>query len=536
MASKRNSLNKSVSSQAYQQSDARFRTMFDTAAVGIGMMGLDRKLLDANPAFCQMFGMSREELIGQEPVIVTHPGDYEASTRQYMDLLSGKEDSFRGERRYIRKNGDAFWASITMSVVRGDNGEPLYLIGMLVDIDEQKQALTKLQESEARFRALFENVSIGMAMVSLERKILAINHTAEKIIGYTAKELIGTSPADLSHPDDRLIGLQEFQELITGQRDSLLMEKRYTRKNGEIFWARITYLLVRNSDGQPQLLVGSLEDVNEQKLVAEKLNTQEAEYLRMLEQRVEDRTRDLTEANLRLVREIEQRQQAEEALASRAIEQAILAERNRLARELHDAVTQTLFSTSLIAEVLPELWRIDGEEALKSTEELRQLTRGALAEMRTLLLELRPASLTQARFSDLLTQLSEAAIGRARLPVEVIVEGEYELPPDIKVAFYRIAQESLNNIIKYSRATKAEIRVRLDCCNVHMEIKDDGIGFDPLNIKPTSLGMRIMRERAEAILACFNVTSSKGQGTLVSVTWDESGLIPGRQSPKGGEV
>ncbi len=96
--------------------------------------------------------------------------------------------------------------------------------------------------------------------------------------------------------------------------------------------------------------------------------------------------------------EIEQRQKAEEALAAKAVEEAITAERTRLARDLHDAVTQTLFSASLIAEVLPEIWDMDENEARKSTEELRQLTRGALAEMRTLLLELRPAALTQARF------------------------------------------------------------------------------------------------------------------------------------------
>jgi PAS domain S-box-containing protein len=469
-------------------------------------------------------------------VVVTYPGDYEASSEQFMDLISGKEDSFRGERRYMRKNGNVFWASVTMSVVRDGSGKPLYLIGMLVDIDEQKQALSKLQESEARFRALFENVSIGMAMVSLDRRILAINHTTEKIVGYAEDELVGTSPADLSYPDDCLIGLEEFQELIAGQRDSLLMEKRYVRKNGEIFWARITYLLVRGPEGKPQLLVGSLEDVNEQKMIAEKLNMQETEYLRTLEQRVEERTHELKDANLRLVGEIEQRQRAEEALASKAAEDAVLAERNRLARELHDAVTQTLFSASLIAEVLPDLWKIDQEEAIKSTEELRQLTRGALAEMRTLLLELRPASLTQARFPDLLTQLSEAVIGRARLPVELIVDGDYELPPDIKVAYYRIAQESLNNIVKYSRATKVEIRVKLDCCDVHMEIKDNGIGFDPANIKPTSLGMRIMRERAEAIQAHFNVASSSGQGTIISLDWEESNLIPKLKSPKRGEA
>jgi signal transduction histidine kinase len=121
-------------------------------------------------------------------------------------------------------------------------------------------------------------------------------------------------------------------------------------------------------------------------------------------------------------------QQAADAQTARAVEDAIAAERNRLARELHDAVTQTLFAASLIAEVLPDLWDIDEAEAHRSTEELRQLTRGALAEMRTLLFELRPAALNQARLSDLLRQLSEAVMGRKRLPICLDLDGDCEIP------------------------------------------------------------------------------------------------------------
>ena len=216
------------------------------------------------------------------------------------------------------------------------------------------------------------------------------------------------------------------------------------------------------------------------------------------------------------------RQKDQRNQSAKAVEEAITAERNRLARELHDAVTQTLFSASLIAEVLPELWDMDETEARKSTEELRQLTRGALAEMRTLLLELRPAALTQARFTDLLKQLSEAVTGRARLPIHVDQSGDCEMPLEVKLAFYRIAQESLNNIIKYARATQVEIKIRLEIGQISMEIRDNGIGFDPSTVKPTSLGMKIMRERADAIHAHFGITSLPGKGTTVRLNWNEN--------------
>jgi signal transduction histidine kinase len=208
-----------------------------------------------------------------------------------------------------------------------------------------------------------------------------------------------------------------------------------------------------------------------------------------------------------------------ETQIAQAVEDAITAERNRLARELHDAVTQTLFAVSLTAEVLPDLWDVDETEARKSTEELRQLTRGALAEMRTLLFELRPAALKQARLSDLLKQLSEALMGRERLPISLEMDGDCELPCDVKVEIYRIAQESMNNIVKYAHASRVEIKVRLGTNHVHMEIMDNGIGFDPTTVKPTSLGLRIMRERAETIHAELQVVSLQGQGTTVSLDW-----------------
>ena len=215
-----------------------------------------------------------------------------------------------------------------------------------------------------------------------------------------------------------------FPELIEGKRDSYVMERRYRRKDGRVFWARINYSLVRDLEGKPDYLIGLIEDIDEQKRASERLAEQKAEYLLTLEQRVEERTHELEGANLRLQQEIQQRLMVEDQLAKRAADEAVTADRTRLARDLHDAVTQTLFSASLTAEVLPDLWDMDVDEAKRSTEELRQLTRGALAEMRTLLLELRPATLTQTRLNDLIKQLCEAFIGRSRLPITLTIEGE----------------------------------------------------------------------------------------------------------------
>jgi signal transduction histidine kinase len=279
---------------------------------------------------------------------------------------------------------------------------------------------------------------------------------------------------------------------------------------------------VRNANGQPEYMIGMIEDITDQQQTREKLKEQEAEYRQMLEQRVEERTHKLEEANQRLQEEIEQRTKIEKELASKAADEAVTADRTRLARDLHDAVTQTLFSSSLIAEVLPDLWEMDVDEAKNSTEELRQLTRGALAEMRTLLLELRPATLTQTRLSDLINQLCEAFIGRSRLPIKLNIEGDCSLPPEVQVAFYRIAQESLNNVFKYARASQVNVSLFISSAMVRFEVCDNGVGFDMTTSKPTSLGMRIMRERAEAIGADIQINSTPGSGTCVEVIWNEN--------------
>jgi PAS domain S-box-containing protein len=503
-------------------SEARFRAMFDSSAAGMGIMSLDRKIIDANPAMCKMLGRTRDELIGQTPALATYPADYQQSTQDFQDLMAGKIDHYWSERRYVRKDGEVFWASVTMSQVRDLHGAPRYLVGMLIDIDEQKRLEEKIRESEARFRAIFDNTTVGIALTTLDRRILAINQAAVRLTGYPMDEMMQINPVDLALPEDRELGAEEFRELLEGKRNDYVMEKRYVRKDGSVFWGRINYSVVTGKDSRPQYLIGMIEDVSEQHEAREKLEAQERAYLTQLEQRVDERTHALAEANQRLTGEVEQRQRAEQALAAKAAEEAVTAERTRLARDLHDAVTQTLFSASLIAEVLPDLWKMDVEEAIKSTEELRQLTRGALAEMRTLLLELRPAALTQARLGDLLKQLSEALIGRARLPINLTVEGERLLPPNVQVALYRIAQESLNNVFKYARATQVDIQLILSPAGVHLEINDTGVGFEPSTLKPTSLGMRIMRERAEAIHADFYVSSSPGNGTQVSVTWNEN--------------
>ncbi len=386
-----------------------------------------------------------------------------------------------------------------------------------------RKAAEDLRQSEARFRAMFENAAVGIGLMSLERRVLECNDAVSLLFGYSKEEFLEADISTLIHPDDRDSDAVLFSELLEDRRRSYQVEKRYLHKDGHYVWAKLILSAVRGPDGRPLYLLGMIVDIDEQKRVEQELDQQDALYRKLLEQRVYERTLELRKTNEQLQQEIEQRVRVEETLAQKAAEEAVAGERNRLARDLHDAVTQTLFSASLLAEVLPELFRINHEEGTRRLEELRQLTRGALAEMRTLLVELRPNALTDIPFPDLLRQLAEATIGRARLPVELRVDGTEALPPDVQVALYRIVQEALNNAVKYARASQVTINLRMGAGSARISIIDNGVGFVPEDVPANHFGLRIMRERAEAIGARVSVYSEPGQGTQISVGWTKAG-------------
>ena len=486
-------------------SEARFKAVFDNAAVGIAMMTLDRRIVQVNPTATRITGYSPEEIYRTNPSDMVVEEDRLIDRELFLDLVAGRRDQYLIEKRYLRRDGSQFWGRINFALVRDKQGQPQYIVGMIEDINEEKKSQQTLAESEARFRAMFENSAVGMGLMSLDRVVVDANPAICAMLGYERDELIGQSPALVTHPDDFASSTEQFQQLLSGETSHYITERRYVRKSGEVFWAQISMSLVRGPDEKPLYLVGLINDIDAQKRAAERLASQAAEHRRQLEQRIAERTAELNAAN--------------ERLREKAALDAVAAERTRLARDLHDAVTQTLFSTTLIAEVIPDLWDMNPAEGRRRLEELRQLTRGALAEMRTLLVELRPNALTEVPLATLLRQLTEAMVGRSRIAVQLSAEGERRLPPDVQVGLYRIAQEALNNVVKHARATQAVVTLRLGD-TVRLTVADDGAGFDPNAVAADHLGLRIMRERAEAIGARLSVYSEPGEGTQVSVVWE----------------
>ena len=142
-------------------------------------------------------------------------------------------------------------------------------------------------------------------------------------------------------------------------------------------------------------------------------------------------------------------------------------------------MTQSIYSATLIAEALPAVWERDPAEGAHNLERLRRLVRAAMAEMRTLLFELRPAALESAPLAALLERLGDALGGQTQIAVDIEVDETVDLPPDVKIVFYRVAQEAFNNIAKHARASSVIARVTAVDGGASLTVADDGRGFDP---------------------------------------------------------
>jgi len=194
---------------------------------------------------------------------------------------------------------------------------------------------------------------------------------------------------------------------------------------------------------------------------------------------------------------------------------AAVEERQRLANDLHDSVSQTLWTATLVAETLARSPALD-EAQRAQVDRLHVLADGALSEMRTLLLELRPSVIEDTPLHDLIDQLVSAFSSRRKAKCLVDLGEPIELVPTVKVAIYRIVQESLNNIARHAQAGSVTIALAMKGDDLRMCVEDDGVGFD--SAQPSDhLGLRIMAERAESIGGQLEVLSEPGAGTEVSL-------------------
>ncbi|HEX2844781.1 MAG TPA: sensor histidine kinase, partial [Candidatus Limnocylindria bacterium] len=230
------------------------------------------------------------------------------------------------------------------------------------------------------------------------------------------------------------------------------------------------------------------------------------------------------------VRDISERERLEGDLRGQAAELAASQERAHLARELHDSVTQALFSMGLTLRTLEILLGTDPEGAKEKLTELRELQKDALAEMRTLIFELRPSSLESDGLVQALKTHATAVQRRTGLAIVVDAEPIDRLTLAAEEALYRIGQEALHNVVKHANASHATIRINRESDRVRLSVSDDGAGFDPDAVPRGHLGLIGMRQRVDLVGGDLRVESRTGRGTKIEASVPADATTAGADS------
>ncbi|MFN8528395.1 MAG: histidine kinase [Anaerolineae bacterium] len=204
---------------------------------------------------------------------------------------------------------------------------------------------------------------------------------------------------------------------------------------------------------------------------------------------------------------------------------AVLEDRHRLARDLHDSISQTLFTSRSISEAALRQWDRNPARARELLEESNRLTASALSEMRVLLTELRPNTLTKSSMRQLFQQYIDMFQTRRDMKIDLEIADGTPLPSDVQIAFYRIMQEALTNIMQHAGATQIKITVQDGGGYIIMMIQDNGAGFDMAGVDPSKLGLGIMRERADNIHAELDIQSSRNHGTHILLRWQKPDAV-----------
>ncbi len=198
-------------------------------------------------------------------------------------------------------------------------------------------------------------------------------------------------------------------------------------------------------------------------------------------------------------------------------ELAAVQERQRLARDLHDSVSQTLFTATAMAESSLRQWHNAPDKAYRLLEEVHRMSQAALAEMRVLLLELRPSTLANISLKQLLEQYLQPIGVRRNVEITLDMPDNLRLPPQLQIGLYRIVQEALNNVDKHAQATLVYANLVETDEGLDLVIRDNGRGFNPADVSTTSMGLAIMQERAQEIGATLSIHSQEGHGTRIAV-------------------
>jgi PAS domain S-box-containing protein len=245
-----------------QESEERFRSIFDKSPVGSVIVGLDKKFVKCNTAFCNFLGYTHDELIGKAISDITYPEDKELGMLEMKLLIQGEIESSTFQKRYLHKNGSIIWGEITISLVRESNKEPLYFLPVIKDITARKQAEEVLHARTALLQNITNHMFDLVAITNLKGVFTYVG-PSHRILGFEPEQLIGTSVFEYVHPEDANYIANEFSKFITdpSPETTRIAEYRQRCSDGSYLWLETMGKVLFSDNGKPHSLFFSSRDI-----------------------------------------------------------------------------------------------------------------------------------------------------------------------------------------------------------------------------------------------------------------------------------
>ena len=465
--------------------------LFESAPIGMVVTSNNNVLVRVNSAFCRLLGYSKKELLGMTVRDITHPDDWEATSRRLRQMRAGRSAIRRFEKRFRHKSGKKLWTDVSVSMIYDGSGKPRYSIGQVVDITERKEAEEALRLSNERFRVALAGSPTVVFSQDRQLRHTWVNNPAK---AFTSESLIGMRDWDMFTPSDAR-GMVRIKKSVmktgVGRRDEVVLHL----PNGTIV-RDLTTEPLRDERGKIIGVICAATDITKHKRLEEALQKANDH----LEQKVKDRT-------LRL------RQLAEE------LTRAEHAERRRIADILHEQLQQHLcgmkFRASHLKEISSEPATIDSADWFaKELDDAIQMTR-------TLTTDLHPPVLSHLGVRDAIEWLATDVQEKMGLSVTVRIGKRVPMiSGELMLFAFEAARELLLNVAKHAKVKTAELRLgSMAKEQVRIQVKDGGIGFDTKqNNEPNShFGLFRIQERAESFGGRFEVISQPNKGTCVSI-------------------
>jgi PAS domain S-box-containing protein len=478
------------SEQALRQNEERFRFLVQNGNDMIGIIDENGLYTFVGANIETQLGYRPDELIGKNALVLVHPDDLSMVTA-YLHEIQHLESLTTNAFRIVTKDGEWRWVETTLS-----NHLNNPIIGGLVintrDVTEKKRKDDALQLTEQRLDALVQNGSDLTVVIDEQGGFHYSSRNIEPILGYTAEEMAGRNAFEFIHPDDIKKVTDEIARVMHHHEEAKGVQHRFLHKNGKWVW-----LESKGTNHMANSAIGGIL-VNSRN--------------------IDDRVK----LQKRLNRELINKQKEITSAVIRAQE----SERSQLGLELHDNVNQILTTVKLYNEMYLTGYVQDKELLVKAT----QYTQDCINEIRSISKRLSAPTLGKITLQDSVQELVESINLTRRIEINYLPKGlnGCSVSEDVHLAIYRIVQESLNNIIKYSEAQLVCIEIARKGPSICLKITDNGKGFDTSE-KRAGIGITNMRTRAENLNGAFSLKSEPGKGTAIEIQFPYQHYISNEQ-------